>query len=56
MRGAIHRINERSGTLAGEDCPNATCFGTLYRRNGRLLCTGCARTPEDGAGSRTVTP
>lgn len=56
MRGTIHRINERTRTLAGEACPNATCFGELYRRNGRLLCTGCARSQDGTPRSTTVTP
>lgn len=54
MQAAIGHVNERASTLAGDDCPHATCFGTLYRRAGRLLCTGCTRT-TDGRRPRRST-
>lgn len=47
MRNVLHSLNERARTLDGSACPNGYCFGTLRRRNGHLVCTGCSHSQVD---------
>lgn len=44
MRNVLRSLNEQARTLDGMACPNGYCFGTLHRRDGYLVCSGCSHS------------
>lgn len=42
MQNALQTLNERALSVVGVECPNGSCFGTLRRLDGEVVCTGGA--------------